>query len=66
MATLSKNQLNQFLKSMKRKSNEVYTHTALPSPPESFGGSYTIPYDKYQEFLKIYHKSVFENDNNAY
>lgn len=66
MEPLSKNQLNQFLKSMKRKSNEVYTHTGLPCPPDSFGGSYTIPYNKYQEFLKIYHKSVFENGNNAY
>ena len=53
MATLSKNQLNQFLKSMKRKGTDAYTHTALPSPPESFGGSYAIPYLNYNELTSL-------------
>jgi P4 family phage/plasmid primase-like protien len=66
MAALSKSKLDNFLRKHKRKGDESYTHTALPNLPESFAGSYVIPPEKYDEFLKLYHDSVFINGNNAY
>lgn len=66
MAYVSKNALNNFLKKNKKKEDQQYTHTALPNPPESFAGSYSISENNYDTFLEVYYDSVFKHKNNAY
>jgi P4 family phage/plasmid primase-like protien len=62
----SKKILDKFLFDNKRKPDKEHTHTAIPNYPESYGGSYTIPDNKYNQFLNLYYNSVFRDDNTAY
>ena len=45
----SKNNLDKFLSENKRKAEKEHTHTAIPNYPHSYGGSYTIPDNKYSQ-----------------
>ena len=62
----SKNNLDKFLSENKRKAEKEHTHTAIPNYPHSYGGSYTIPDNKYSQFLKLYYNSVFRDKNIEY
>ena len=62
----SKNNLEKFLSENKRKAEKEHTHTAIPNYPHSYGGSYTIPDNKYSQFLKLYYNSVFRDGNVEY
>jgi len=58
--------LNSFLNKYKRNDKPEFTHTIIPNHPVHYGGSYTIPDDKYDKFLDIYHRDVFEQGKEAY
>ena len=55
--------LNLFRITQQDKLNNVrVTHTALPNPGFRSGGSYHIPSDKLEDFLKVYANDVFNNN----
>jgi hypothetical protein len=59
------NSLSQFLQQhiIKKDIPQPVTHTRIGSEKEKiYGGSYHIPDDKYEQFLKLYYKNVFENN----
>ena len=58
--------LSSFLNRYKRNDKPEFTHTIIPNHPVHYGGSYTIPDDKYDEFLDIYHREVFVLHKEAY
>jgi P4 family phage/plasmid primase-like protien len=58
--------LSSFLNKHKRNDKPEFTHTIIPNHPIHYGGSYTIPDDKYNLFLDKYHKEVFEFKKEAY
>ena len=58
--------LNSFLNKYKRNDKPEFTHTIIPNHPVHYGGSYTIPDDKYDNFLDIYHRDVFDQGKEAY
>ena len=51
--------MNQFLTEHKIKKGDLFTHTALGNPPDSWPASYNIPLDEYDTFLKLFHDSIF-------
>ena len=63
---LSSMSFDAFLKNYKRHDKPEYTHTIIPNHPVHYGGSYTIPDNKYNEFLDRYNKEVFEKGKEAY
>ena len=66
MAAQSKKTLENFLRQHKKKADQPYTHTAIPNLPESFGGSYHVASEDYNEFIDLYFDSVFTNNNKSY
>ena len=58
--------LKSFLNKYKRNDKPEFTHTIIPNHPVHYGGSYTIPDDKYDNFLDIYHRDVFDQGKEAY
>ena len=54
--------LNLYRLSQQDRLNTRITHTALPNPGVRTGGSFHIPSDKMDDFLKAYAKDVFENN----
>lgn len=62
------NKLNLFLDQHKwSKGENKLTHTKIGSKELGiFGGSYSIPEEKLEEFYKLYHETVFVNNNFEY
>ena len=58
--------LSSFLNRYRRNDKPEFTHTIIPNHPIHYGGSYTIPDDKYNEFMDLYNKEVFEENKEAY
>jgi len=57
--------LQQFLKLNRAEKGETITNTRIGSKDLNiYGGSYNI--EKYEEFLKIYYKSVIEENNEEF
>lgn len=68
MSGLNKCQnLTDFLKKHKKKDSTEFTHTIIGDPKNGiYSGSFTVPDDKTDEFLKLYYEFVFKDGNNAY
>ena len=61
--------LVSFLRRFTTKENETITHTRIGnigSGGNIYPGKYSIPIDKYDEFLKSYNKHAFTNKNPEY
>jgi hypothetical protein len=57
----SSSTLSQYLSQFRRQKGQLITNTKIPDPARNlYGGSYHIPDEKYDEFLQIYFREVFE------
>ena len=61
------NPLLSFLAGFKAKKGDIITHTRIPDKSaDIFGGSWHIPDESYEEFMKLYYDWVIEYKNDEY
>ena len=59
--------LDGFLQKYKTRDGKPVTHTRIGSPEHGiYGGSYSIPDEKMENFWKLYHKDVIKGGKNSY